>query len=79
MPCVLRAYGKDFEVDSFLEHSKLIKFAGVENVHLDFGIERRDTFTQYDYFPPKLLTLAGELGIRIELSQYPISKEQKSK
>ncbi|MGA3283941.1 MAG: DUF4279 domain-containing protein [Verrucomicrobiota bacterium] len=58
---------------------KLVKFPGIEDVRLDFGIERRDEFSQCDYFPSKLLCLAGELGIGIELSQYPISPKQKTK
>ena len=138
MSCVLRAYGKIFEVDKFLQNSKLkpiaiwrkgeakwknkperkckdsgfscdvsrkdfnnlkgqisdaVKFlksnqsqlkklvalSGVENVGLDFGIERRDAYVQFDCFPSELLLLAGKLGIDVALTQYPISKKRKSK
>jgi hypothetical protein len=139
MPCTLRATGKNFEVNVFLQNSKLkpntvshkgrprrknkpdgvecefsgfscivseknfnnlegqivdaikflksnrvelqklIKFSSVEDVRLDFGIERREIFSQCDYFSPELLFIAGKLGIGIELSQYPASKKQKTK
>jgi hypothetical protein len=50
--------------------SRLVHFKGVEEARLDFGIERREGFGQFDYFPPELLLLVGQLGIGIELSQY---------
>ena len=57
------------------ELKRLCSFPGVEAVILDFGIEKRDVGSQFDYFPPVLLSLAGSLGIGIELSQYPAQIE----
>lgn len=45
---------------------------GIEELWLDFGIERRDVMLQCDQFPPELIRLAGQLGMGIELSQYPV-------
>lgn len=42
---------------------------------MDFGIARGDVAVQCDYFPPELIRLARELGLGIELSQYPLSDE----
>ena len=44
---------------------------GVEDMRLDFGIERRDVAVQCDYLPPDLIRVAALLGLGIELSQYP--------
>jgi hypothetical protein len=49
---------------------------GVEYRALDFGIVRRDVFVQCDYFPPKLVKLAAEFGLGIELSQDPPSEDE---
>jgi len=47
----------------------------VEDVRLDFPIDlrvdRKKVFAQFDYFPPALVVLAGELGCGLELSIYP--------
>ncbi len=51
---------------------QLVAWPGVEGAVLDFGIERRDVYVQCDYLPADLIRLAGELGLGIELSQYPI-------
>jgi hypothetical protein len=52
----------------------------VEDVRLDFPldlrIDRRRVFAQFDYFPPKLVSSAGALGIGLELSIYPPDLEQ---
>lgn len=58
------------------EIRRLVDFPGVEGVELDFGIERRDTATQYDRFPAELVRLAGACGLALELSQYPISDDE---
>jgi hypothetical protein len=55
------------------ELSRLATFPGVEGVTLDFGIPRREVVAQFDRFPPRLLALAGSLGVGIELSHYPLS------
>lgn len=68
------------EATAFLEAhreelARLRDFPGVEAMTLDFGIARRDVVVQCDYLPPELLRAAGELGIGIELSQYPIGDD----
>ena len=60
----------------FLKHNKniitkIMKMKKVDGGTLDFGIEMRDVAAQYDSFCPELIKLAGELGLGIELSQYP--------
>ena len=62
----------------FLTHNKtqlhqIMSLPGVEGA-LDFGIVWRDVAFQCDYFPPELIRIAGELGLGIELSQYPPSE-----
>jgi hypothetical protein len=54
---------------------KLRTIPEVEDVRLDFPIDlrvdRKKAFAQFDYFPPALVSLAGELGCGLELSIYP--------
>ncbi len=57
------------------ELRKLLDFPGIEGRTLDFPIWERDAAVQFDYFPPQLLRLAGELEIGIELSRYATSDE----
>ena len=52
------------------ELSRLRGFSGVKGIKLDFGVYRKDGFLQSSVFPPELITLAGNLGIGIELSIY---------
>ncbi len=59
----LRAHGGEVR--------QLVQFPGVESACLDFGVTRRDVAVQCEYLPPELVRLAGELGLGIELSQYP--------
>ena len=58
------------------ELARLRDFRGVDDLTLDFGIARRDVVVQNDYFPPELLRIAGELGMGIELSQYPVGDDE---
>lgn len=48
---------------------------GVDDMRLDFPvdlrIDRRAVMAQFDYFPPELVSLAGVLGLGLELSIYP--------
>jgi hypothetical protein len=48
----------------------------IEYAILDFGIglriDRKTVLTQSDIFPNELLKLAGNLGLDIELSIYPV-------
>jgi hypothetical protein len=55
--------------------ARLRNCAGLEDVRLDFGVGRRSGFLQSSYLPPELLTLAGELGIGIEISIYGEDKK----
>ena len=61
----------------FLEKNKreiknLIEFSGADNLsEIDFAIEKRDIWMQTDYFPSKLLVLAGALGLGIRISVFP--------
>lgn len=43
---------------------------------LDFSIEWRDVAAQFDRFPATLVREAGMLGLSLELSHYPASKER---
>lgn len=68
------------EAVSFLRKHKsdvkaLVDFPGVERVWIDFMNESRlsdEIVAQFDYLPPTLLKLVGELGLGIEISTYPI-------
>ena len=52
------------------EIKRLQSYLGGEEARLDFGVWQRGEFGHYCYFPPKLLQLAGSLGVGIELSIY---------
>jgi hypothetical protein len=54
--------------------AKLSRSLAVEILTLDFGIQARDVIVQCDYLPPELIRVAGELGIGIELSHYPVGQ-----
>ena len=54
----------------------IMSLSGIDGSSLDFGIVWRDVAVQCDYFPPELIKIAGELGLGIELSQYPSSEEE---
>ena len=55
---------------------RLSSIPEIESMTLDFGywlrIDGERCIAQFDYLPPELLRLAGEMGIGIELSLYPI-------
>ena len=59
---------------------KLRRTRGVEDIRLDFPldllIDRKTVFTQFDYFPPELVSLAGAAGCGLEISIYPRDLEQ---
>jgi hypothetical protein len=60
------------------EIRRAVEFAGVDDARLDFGRFCRlsnDVVAQFDYFPPELLRLTGELGLGIEVSLYLVSDE----
>ena len=54
---------------------RLVAWPGVGGVTLDFGLAWRDVVAQTDHFPAELVRLAGELGLALELSHYPVSGE----
>jgi hypothetical protein len=61
---------------------KLVKITstrGIDYAFLDFGIDlridKKKVLTQSDTFPSELLKLAGDLGVDIELSIYPVDME----
>ena len=53
---------------------------GVEDMRLDFRvdlrIDRQNVMAQFDYFPPELVSLAGALGLGLEISIYPMDLEE---
>jgi hypothetical protein len=53
---------------------------GVEDLRLDFPvdlrIDRETVMAQFDYFPPEMVSLAGALGLGIEISIYPVDLEE---
>jgi hypothetical protein len=61
------------------EHGKALatlrSAPGVEDMRLDFPvdlrIDRRKIMAQFDSFPPDLVSLAGAIGLGLELSIYP--------
>jgi hypothetical protein len=38
---------------------------------VDLLIDRRKVVAQFEYFPPRLVSLAGTVGLGLELSIYP--------
>jgi len=56
----------------------MVEYPDIEGVVLDFGIELRDVLIQNDYLPPKLIQVAAQAGIGIQLSHYACSKENES-
>lgn len=53
------------------EIRRLRDFSGLERMDLDFPVEDRDTVLQSDAFPPRLLSLMGDLRIALVVSRYP--------
>ena len=49
---------------------RLRRFEGLDGIDLDFGVNRKNGFLQSSYLPPELVTLAGALGVGIEISIY---------
>jgi hypothetical protein len=60
----------EFLRDNRDELLRLRKFDGVEEMELDFGIYRQNSFLQSNLFPAELVAIAGDLQIGIELSIY---------
>ena len=57
--------------------SALRAAASVEDIRLDFPIhlriDRETVAAQFNFLPPELVSLAGALGLGLELSIYPIA------
>ena len=52
------------------ELSRLRGFDGLEEMALDFGVNRNNGFLQSNFFPAELIALACDLEMGIELSVY---------
>ncbi len=52
------------------EVARLASFEGLDGVDLDFGVNRKNGFLQSSHLPPEILTLAGALGVGVEISIY---------
>ena len=70
------AFLKEHEVALARLHST----PGVEDMRLDFPvdlrIDRESVFAQFDFLPSELVSLAGALGLGLELSIYPLDLEE---
>jgi len=62
---------RNYEKLDHISSTKEIQWA-VLNFGIDLRIDKKNVFSQSDMFPNKLLKLAGNLGLDIELSIYPI-------
>ena len=49
---------------------RLKQFAGLEEFSLDFGVNEKDSFLQSYLFPLKLIHLASEFALELDLSIY---------
>ena len=61
----------DFLDQHFDEIKLLLSVSGVDQAALCFGVTRRDVVVEVTRFPSRLINLAGQLGLGVELSQYP--------
>jgi hypothetical protein len=52
------------------ELARLMRCEGLDDARIDFGVSRKNGFLQSSYLPPELITLAGALGIGVEISIY---------
>lgn len=65
-----------FVTENIADIQVLASGAGVDEIALDFGIERRNTFIHSDYLPASFIKISGEARIGIELSHYPCSEDE---
>ncbi len=61
-----------------VEIQSMVKFTGVKEVILDFGIELRDTAIHSDYLSPSFIEAVAHTGVGVELSHYPCKEENES-
>lgn len=52
---------------------RLMKFAGIEDINVDFGIIAGKKFVQSYFFPLEIIHLASELKLQLEVSIYEAS------
>ena len=76
-------HGQTRQAIAFLKRNKpaleqLRNFPGLESIVIDFGYNWRNVAAQFDFLPPELLQLAGNLGIGIVLSVYNFNNKQLS-
>jgi hypothetical protein len=68
----------DDAIDFFRRHRtalrQLCSIDGVENLTLDFAVDRRDLFVQSERFPPELLEALASIGAWLEISIYPVGE-----
>lgn len=57
------------------ELRRLRQQKGVTSCVLDFGINWKPTFTHTDRLPEQLVSLAGRIGLEINISHYPLSRD----
>lgn len=51
--------------------SKIVKFPGVKDATLDFGVSLKEGYvTHFAYLPPKFIQLVASTGIGVEISHY---------
>jgi hypothetical protein len=63
-----------------MEIRRLARFKGLDGAPaLDFGINKRNVAGQFDRFSSEIVSLAGALGLAIELSQYDFDGLSKKK
>ncbi|MBU2706798.1 hypothetical protein KCM76_12465 [Zooshikella marina] len=57
---------------------ELVEFKGVEYALLDFGVETKPPFWASYTFPPELAYLAGQLGLGLCVSTYPVDEDEET-
>jgi hypothetical protein len=63
-------YALTFLRDKRDELLRLIRFGGIEEIMLDFGVPQGDIAARSGRFPSELLVAAGVLGIDLQVSFY---------
>ncbi|MDU9047270.1 MAG: hypothetical protein Q3M30_00355 [Candidatus Electrothrix sp. Rat3] len=70
---------ENFLNENFNELNRLSETPNVEDIRFDFPYSLRlneNIFTQSEYIPPSFLKIIGRLNIGIEMSLYPLSKDE---
>jgi hypothetical protein len=53
---------------------RLRDFSGLDRMDMEFPVEDRDMVFQSDAFPPRLLSLLGNLNIGLVISRHPVPR-----